>query len=70
MTEHERPGARTGDLLLPAAGTGEAADIDIVERALAILEEESRSWVPRQSGIAPQSEALAGPDRQRGDGIP
>jgi hypothetical protein len=67
VTEHERRGARRGGLL---RATGEATDIDIVERALAILEEESRSWVPRQTGIAPQSEALAGTGRQHGDGIP
>jgi hypothetical protein len=69
VTEHDCPGARRGGLLR-AAGAGEATDVDIVERALAILEEESRSWVPRQRGIAPQSEAFAGPGRQRGDGIP
>lgn len=54
--------------MLRAAGA--ATDVDIVERALAILEEESRSWVPRQTGIAPQSEVLTGTGRQHGDGIP
>jgi hypothetical protein len=69
VTEHEHPGARRGDLP-PAARAGQATDVDIVERALAILDEEMRSWVRGQGGGAPRSEALAAPDRQRGDGIP
>lgn len=38
----------------------EAGGIDIVERALAILEEESRAWVARQRELAEPSEG--GPD--------
>jgi len=43
-----------------AEGAAESGGADIVERALAILDEESRAWVARQRELAEQSEG--GPD--------
>jgi hypothetical protein len=43
-----------------AEGTAESGAADIVERALAILDEETRAWVSRQRELAEQSEG--GPD--------
>jgi hypothetical protein len=42
-------------------------DVDIVERALAILDEESRAWVTWQRGLAGQAEgtsALTEPEQE------
>lgn len=41
-------------------GAGESGASDIVERALAVLDEESRDWVTRQRELAEQ--AKGGPD--------
>jgi hypothetical protein len=38
---------------MAAPNADRSGDVDIVERALAILEEESRSWLTRQRGLAP-----------------
>jgi hypothetical protein len=50
----------------PAPHTG--ADIDIVERALAILDEESRSWVSRRRAVPSPSSDVAPSAEWRGDG--
>jgi hypothetical protein len=42
----------------------DGSEVDIVERALAILEEESHSWVASQRGLASPDETTSAADEQ------
>jgi hypothetical protein len=47
---------------MAAPNADHSGEVDIVERALAILEEESRSWVTRQRGLASPDEITSAAD--------
>jgi len=50
-----------------AGAADQCGEIDIVERALAIVDEESRAWAARREGVPSPAEAAHRSDEPPGD---